>query len=64
MKCVHVRPNVWVALESATNCLVRAVATLCRLAWLENLHVLAATLSFDVDVSHHPLPFVAPYFVP
>ena len=32
-------------------------------AWLENLHVLAATLSFDVDVSHHPLPFVAPYFV-
>ena len=25
--------------------------------------MLAATLSFGVDVSHHPLPFVAPYFL-
>ena len=31
--------------------------------WLENLHVLAATLYFDVDVSHRPLPLVAPFFV-
>ena len=25
--------------------------------------MLAATLSFDVDVSHRPLPFVAPFFL-
>ena len=31
-------------------------------SWLKNLHVLAATLSFDVDVSHHLLLSVAPYF--
>ena len=32
-------------------------------SWLENLHVLAATPSFDVDVSHRLLAFVAPYIV-
>ena len=31
MQCALYRPNFWGAFRSAANCLVRAVATLCRL---------------------------------
>ena len=38
-----------------SSCLPMAAFQFHWRAWLENLLVLAATLSFDVDVSHHIL---------